>query len=205
SLGMAVEAWDQQGTPVAPGTKGELVCTKPFPSMPVGFWNDPGGQRYHDAYFAEHPGVWTHGDFIELRESGGVVIHGRSDTTLNPGGVRIGTAEIYRAIESFREISDSIVVGRRAQGDVEVVLCLKMAEGATLDDDLRRRIAAGIRAATTPRHVPAHIVAVPDIPYTISGKKVEKAVRLVLDGEGVDNTDAMANPEALDAFATLFD
>ena len=173
--------------------------------MPVGFWGDPDGSRYRAAYFEQHPGVWTHGDFIELRPSGGVVIHGRSDTTLNPGGVRIGTAEIYRAIEPFSEIIDSIVVGRRADGDVEVVLCVKLADGVALDDDLRRRIAAGIRAATTPRHVPAHILAVPDIPYTISGKKVEKAVRMVLDGEPVDNTDALANPEALAAYARLFD
>jgi acetoacetyl-CoA synthetase len=205
SLGMAVESWDDDGHPVGWGERGELVCTQPFPSMPVGFWGDDDGSRYRDAYYAEHPGVWTHGDYIELRPEGGVVIHGRSDTTLNPGGVRIGTAEIYRAIEPFDEIVDSIVVGRHVDGDVEVVLCIKLAEGAALDDDLRGRVAAGIRSATTPRHVPAHIKAVPDIPYTISGKKVEKAVRLVIEGQPVDNTDAMANPEALDAFAALFD
>ncbi|CAN5466338.1 acetoacetate--CoA ligase [soil metagenome] len=204
SLGMAVEAWDDEGKPVPVGTKGELVCTVPFPSTPVGFWGDPDGSRYHAAYFEAHPGVWTHGDFIELRPCGGVVIHGRSDTTLNPGGVRIGTAEIYRAIEPFTEITDSIVVGRPVDGDVEVVLCVKLAEGVLLDDDLRERIASGIRTATTPRHVPAHIRAVPDIPYTISGKKVEKAVRAVITGQAVDNTDAMANPQALEAYAGLF-
>jgi acetoacetyl-CoA synthetase len=203
ALGMAVEAWDESGRPVV-GEKGELVCTAPFPSMPVGFWGDEDGSRYHEAYFAEHPGVWTHGDFIEIREHGGVVIYGRSDTTLNPGGVRIGTAEIYRAIEGLPEIADSIVVGRRVDGDVEVVLCCVLAEGATLDDALVDRIRGRIRAETTPRHVPRHVLAVPDIPYTISGKKVEKAVRQVIDGEEVANRDALANPEALDHFATLF-
>ncbi|MGI9018923.1 MAG: acetoacetate--CoA ligase [Euzebya sp.] len=204
SLGMAVEAFDEQGRSVAVGTKGELVCVKPFPSMPIGFYDDPDDARYHDAYFAENPGVWTHGDYIELRPEGGVIIYGRSDTTLNPGGVRIGTAEIYRAIEGFAQIVDSIVVGREHEGDVEVVLCLKMAEGCELDQGLRTQIAARIRQTTTPRHVPAHILDVPDIPYTISGKKVEKAVRRAIAGQSVDNTDAMANPEALDAFRTLF-
>jgi acetoacetyl-CoA synthetase len=202
ALGMAVEAWDDDGRPVI-GEKGELVCTRPFPSMPIGFWGDADGSRYREAYFADHPGVWTHGDFIEIREHGGVVIYGRSDTTLNPGGVRIGTAEIYRAIEGLPELVDAIVVGRRVPGDVEVVLCCTLAEGAVLDDDLRTRIRDRIRAETTPRHVPRHIAAVPDIPYTISGKKVEKAVRQVLDGEEVKNRDALANPEALDHFAAL--
>lgn len=204
-LGMKVEAWGDDGAPVPAGEKGELVCTVPFPSMPVGFWDDPGDERYTAAYFADHPGVWTHGDYIELRPSGGVVIHGRSDTTLNPGGVRIGTAEIYRAIEPLPEIVDAIVVGRQHDGDVEVVLCAKLADGVDLDDELTGRIRTTIRSATTPRHVPAHVFAVPDIPYTISGKKVEKAVRKVIEGETVDNTDAMANPGALEAFARLFD
>ena len=204
-LGMKVEAWDDRGRPLPPGKKGELVCTLPFPSMPVGFWNDPDGSRYREAYFAEHPGVWTHGDFIELRPEGGVVIHGRSDTTLNPGGVRIGTAEIYRAIEPMAEIADGIVVGRTHDGDVEVVLCVVLADGATLDEELIGRIRKTIRTTATPRHVPAHVFAVPAIPYTISGKKVEKAVRRVIEGDRVDNTDAMANPEALEAFRHLFD
>jgi acetoacetyl-CoA synthetase len=201
-LGMAVEAWDEQGNPVV-GEKGELVCTRPFPSLPVCFWNDPDGSRYRDAYFAEHPGVWTHGDFIEIRPDGGVVIYGRSDTTLNPGGVRIGTAEIYRAIEPLPELVDAIVVGRPRAGDVEVVLCVKLVEGAQLDDELTARIRSTIRAATTPRHVPTHVFAVSDIPYTISGKKVEKAVRSMMAGEPVSNRDALGNPEALDEYARL--
>jgi acetoacetyl-CoA synthetase len=202
ALGMAVEAWNDAGEPVV-GERGELVCTKPFPSMPAGFWNDPTGERYHAAYFEQNPGVWTHGDFIELRPSGGAVIHGRSDTTLNPGGVRIGTAEIYRAVETMPEILDSIVVGRPAAGDVEIVLCLKLRDAATLDDDLRARVKSTIRAATTPRHVPAHIFQVSDIPYTISGKKVEKAVRDTITGVAVHNRDALANPESLDEYRAL--
>ncbi|WP_370325248.1 acetoacetate--CoA ligase [Euzebya sp.] len=205
TLGMAVEAVDEQGRPVEVGVKGELVCTQPFPSTPIGFWGDPDGSRYHDAYFAQHPGVWTHGDFIELRPEGGVVIHGRSDTTLNPGGVRIGTAEIYRAIDGVEEVVDSIVVGREHDGDTEVVLCVQLAEGIALTDELRQRLASRIRQATTPRHVPRHIHAVPAIPYTLSGKKVEKAVRTVLSGGAVDNADALANPESLDGFRGLFD
>ncbi|MPZ74061.1 MAG: acetoacetate--CoA ligase [Nitriliruptorales bacterium] len=201
-LGMAVEAWNEQGQAVV-GERGELVCTKPFPSMPVGFWNDDGDVRYHAAYFEQNPGVWTHGDFIELRPGGGAIIHGRSDTTLNPGGIRIGTAEIYRAVESLPEILDSIVVGRPADGDVEVVLCLKLREAVTLDDALVRRVKTTIRTATTPRHVPAHIFEVSDIPYTISGKKVEKAVRDTIMGAAVHNRDALANPEALEAYRSL--
>ena len=202
SLGMAVEAWDDEGRPVI-GQKGELVCTRPFPSMPVGFWNDEDGSRYRKAYYAQHPGVWTHGDFIEIRPHGGAVIYGRSDTTLNPGGVRIGTAEIYRAIEPLPEVVDAIVVGRDHAGDVEVVLCVRLAEGITLDDELVARIRTTIRSATTPRHVPAHVFAVADVPYTISGKKVEKAVRSMIAGEPVDNRDALGNPEALDEYARL--
>ena len=202
ALGMAVEAWDGDGRAVV-GEKGELVCTRPFPSMPVGFWNDPDGTRYRDAYFAQNPGVWTHGDFVEVRAEGGVVIYGRSDTTLNPGGVRIGTAEIYRALDGVPEVADAIVVGRAREGDVEVVLCVKLAEGAVLDEELVTALQARIRAATTPRHVPRHVVAVPDVPYTISGKKVEKAVRTLLEGGEVDNRDALLNPEALDAYTRL--
>ena len=201
-LGMAVEAVDGHGRPVD-GGKGELVCTQPFPSMPVGFWNDPDGAKYRAAYFDAYPGVWTHGDFVEVRPSGGVIIYGRSDTTLNPGGVRIGTAEIYRAMEPLPEIADAIVVGRPVEGDVEVVLCVVPAPGAHLDDELTARIKATIRAATTPRHVPAHVFAVREVPYTISGKKVEKAVRSMITGEPVDNRDALANPHALDEYASL--
>ena len=202
ALGMAVEAWDEQGRPVI-GERGELVCTQPFPSMPVGFWNDESGERYRSAYFSQYPGVWTHGDFIEIRPEGGVIIHGRSDTTLNPGGVRIGTAEIYRAIETMPEVLDSIVVGRPVHGDVEVVLCVKLREGHTLDDELVTRIKRTVRETTTPRHVPAHVFAVSDIPYTISGKKVEKAVRDTMTGEAIHNRDALANPECLDEYRAL--
>jgi acetoacetyl-CoA synthetase len=201
-LGMAVQAWDVDGTPVV-GEKGELVCTRPFPSMPIGFWDDEDGSRYRDAYFAEHPGVWTHGDLIEIRPSGGVVIYGRSDTTLNPGGVRIGTAEIYRAIEGLPEVTDSVVVARPVVGDVEVVLCVQLADGVQLDAELDRKIRTTIREQTTPRHVPRHLFAVPAVPYTISGKKVEKAVLAAITGKPVDNRDALANPDALDAYAHL--
>lgn len=202
TLGMAVEAWNEQGEAVT-GEKGELVCTKPFPSMPLGFWGDEDGSRYDEAYFTQHPGVWTHGDLIEIRPEGGVVIYGRSDTTLNPGGVRIGTGEIYRAIEPMPEIVDSLVVDRPVDGDVEVVLFVKLAEGIALDDALRERIRSEIRAKNTPRHVPARILAVSDVPYTLSGKKVEKAVRKLLAGEEVKNRDALANPASLDEYAEL--
>jgi acetoacetyl-CoA synthetase len=201
TLGMAVEAW-VDGKPVI-GPKGELVCTRPFPSMPLGFWGDQDGSRYRAAYFTEHPGVWTHGDFIQIDPDGSVAILGRSDTTLNPGGVRIGTAEIYRAIEPLPDILDAVAVGRSVDGDVEVVLCVVLAEGVVLDQALKQRIAGAVRAATTPRHVPAHVFAVREIPYTISGKKVEKAVRSMIAGQAVDNRDALANPGALDEYAAL--
>jgi acetoacetyl-CoA synthetase len=204
ALGMAVEAWDGPNQPVI-GRPGELVCTKPFPSMPIGFWNDPDGSAYRAAYFEEHPGVWTHGDYVEIREHGGVVIYGRSDTTLNPGGVRIGTAEIYRAIEHLPEVVDSIVVARPVEGDQEIVLFVKVAEGVTVDDDFVERLRSEIRSATSPRHVPKHVFSVSDVPYTLSGKKVEKAVGKLLAGEPVDNRDALANPEVLDEYARLFE
>jgi acetoacetyl-CoA synthetase len=202
ALGMAVEAWDADGKPVI-GQKGELVCIRPFPSMPTGFWGDEDGSRYRDAYFATHPGVWTHGDLIEIRPSGGVVIYGRSDTTLNPGGVRIGTAEIYRAIDGLPEITDSIVVGLPVAGDIEVVLCVQLRGGIELDQELDRKIRTTIRERTSPRHVPRHVFAVPAVPYTINGKKVEKAVLAVITGKPVDNRDALANPDALDAYTRL--
>ncbi len=200
ALGCAVEAWNEAGEPVV-GQTGELVCTAPVPSMPVSFWRDPQGDRYRRAYFDQNPGVWTHGDFIEIRPEGGVVIHGRSDTTLNPGGVRIGTAEIYRAIETMPEIEDSIVVGRDTEGDVEVMLFVVLAAGTELGDGLQDAIRARIRQETSPRHVPHHIVRVSAIPYTLSGKKVEKAVRAIVNGEEVTNRDALADPEALEGFA----
>ncbi|WKZ83465.1 MAG: acetoacetate--CoA ligase [Acidimicrobiia bacterium] len=200
ALGMAVEAWDESDRPVV-GEKGELVCTRPFPSMPVGFWGDPDGSRYRAAYFEEHPGVWTHGDFIEIRPEGGVVIYGRSDTTLNPGGVRIGTAELYRAVEPMAEVADCIAVGRDVDGDVEMILFVVPAPGVALDDDLIARIKRRIREEASPRHVPHRVFQVGQVPYTISGKKVEKAVRAVVSGEPVTNRDALANPEALDEYA----
>jgi acetoacetyl-CoA synthetase len=202
-LGCAVDSFDEEGRPLV-GRQGELVCTAPYPSMPVSFWNDPDGSRYRAAYFEQYPGVWAHGDFIEIRPEGGVIVYGRSDTTLNPGGVRIGTADIYRAIEPMPEVEDSIVVGRDVAGDQEVVLFVKTAPGVVLDTDLIARIKARIRAEATPRHVPDHVFAVSEIPYTISGKKVEKAVRKVLAGEPVTARDALANPGSLDEYTGFF-
>ncbi|MEZ5934322.1 MAG: acetoacetate--CoA ligase [Alphaproteobacteria bacterium] len=198
-LGMAVEAWDDEGKPVV-GERGELVCTKPFPSMPVSFWNDPDGSRYRGAYFERFPGIWTHGDMIEQTPHGGFVIYGRSDAVLNPGGVRIGTAEIYRQVEQIDEVVESIAVGQEWDGDVRVVLFVRLREGLTLDDELIAAIKKRIRANTTPRHVPAKVVQVTDIPRTMSGKIVELAVRDVIHGRKVKNTEALANPQALDLF-----
>ncbi len=204
ALGMKVEVFDEAGRPLR-GAKGELVCTRPFPSMPIGFWNDPDGRRYHDAYFAVYPGVWCHGDYVELTEHDGVVIYGRSDAVLNPGGVRIGTAEIYRQVERLDEVEEAIVVGQEWGHDVRVVLFVRLAEGAVLDDGLRDRIRRQIRDNTTPRHVPAKIIQVADIPRTINGKIVELAVRDVIHGRPVKNVDALANPEALELYKDLPD
>ncbi|MBI5522716.1 MAG: acetoacetate--CoA ligase [Desulfarculus sp.] len=201
-LGMAVEAWDETGHPVI-GQKGELVCVRPFPSMPIYFWNDPGDKKYLGAYFSVYPGIWHHGDFCEVTKEGGVVMYGRSDATLNPGGVRIGTAEIYRQVEGLSEIADSLVVGQDWDNDVRVVLFVKLNQGVVFDEALVKRIKNVIRTNTTPRHVPAKVIAVADIPYTISGKKVELAVRNVVHGKPVLNKDALANPASLDLFADL--
>jgi acetoacetyl-CoA synthetase len=198
-LGMAVAIWDEDGQPLK-RDKGELVCTQPFPSAPIGFWNDPDGARYRSAYFERFPGIWAHGDYAEFTAEGGVIIHGRSDAVLNPGGVRIGTAEIYRQVEQLPEILESIVIGQRWQDDVRVVLFVVLREGVRLDGDLEARIRTAIRQNTTPRHVPAKILSVPAIPRTISGKIVELAVRNIVHGEAVKNTDALANPEALEYF-----
>jgi acetoacetyl-CoA synthetase len=198
-LGMKVEVYDETGRPIQ-GEKGELVCTRPFPSMPVGFWNDPGDAKYRAAYFEQYPGVWRHGDWIEQTQHGGFVIYGRSDAVLNPGGVRIGTAEIYRQVEQLDEVEESIVVGQDWQGDVRVVLFVKLKAGARLDAALERKIKERIRANTTPRHVPAKILEVPEIPRTKSGKIVELAVRDVIHGRAVKNKEALANPEALAHF-----
>jgi acetoacetyl-CoA synthetase len=198
-LGMAVEIWDDDGKPVVE-QKGELVCTRPFPCMPVAFWNDPDGKRYRSAYFERFPGVWHHGDYAELTRHDGIVIYGRSDAVLNPGGVRIGTAEIYRQVEQIEEVLESICVGQEWDDDVRVVLFVRLRDGVTLDADLERRIRARIREGASPRHVPARIVQVGDIPRTLSGKIVELAVREVIHGRPVGNTDALANPEALEQF-----
>jgi len=201
-LGMAVEFFDDDGNALLE-ERGELVCTRPFPSAPVGFWNDPENARYRSAYFEKYPGVWAHGDFAELRRTGGVVIHGRSDSVLNPGGVRIGTAEIYRQVEKLDEVVESIAVGQDWDDDVRVVLFVVLRPGVGLDDGLRDRIRRVIRENTTPRHVPAKIVAVPEIPRTKSGKIVEIAVRSVVHGEEVKNTEALANPDALQHFRNI--
>jgi acetoacetyl-CoA synthetase len=198
-LGMKVEVYDEAGRPVT-GQKGELVCTAPFPSMPVGFWNDPAGKKYRAAYFERFPGVWWHGDYVELTRHGGLVIYGRSDAVLNPGGVRIGTAEIYRQVERLDEVVESIAIGQEWSGDVRVVLFVRLRDGLTLDDALAERIRRQVRENTTPRHVPARIVQVTDIPRTKSGKIVELAVRDVVHGHAVKNLEALANPEALELF-----
>ncbi|MDZ7644133.1 MAG: acetoacetate--CoA ligase [Woeseiaceae bacterium] len=201
-LGMAVDIFDDAGRPVR-GQPGELVCKQAFPSMPVGFWRDEDGRRYRAAYFERFEGVWAHGDFAEIMPSGGVVIHGRSDAVLNPGGVRIGTAEIYRQVEKLDEVLESIAIGQRWDDDVRVVLFVVLREDCELDDELEQRIRNVIRENTTPRHVPAKIVAVPEIPRTISGKIVELAVRSVVHGEPVRNTDALANPATLEHFRDI--
>jgi acetoacetyl-CoA synthetase len=198
-LGMAVDVFGDDGAPVREGA-GELVCTKSFPSMPVGFWKDDDGARYRTAYFERFPGIWHHGDFAEWTPHGGMIIHGRSDATLNPGGVRIGTAEIYRQVEQLEDVVESIVIGQPWQDDVRVVLFVRLREGLALDDALRNRIKQRIRANTTPRHVPAVIAQVADIPRTRSGKIVELAVRDVVAGRDVKNREALANPEALALF-----
>ena len=202
-LGMDVQAFDADGKPSV-GEKGELVCCSPFPSQPVSFWNDPDGRKYRDAYFDHFEGVWRHGDFVEITERGGVVVYGRSDATLNPGGVRIGTAEIYRQVEAIEEITDSVVVGKRtADADVDVCLFVVLREGATLDDALIAKIKKQIIAGATRRHVPRHIKQVSAVPYTISGKKVEIAVARMIHNEPVPNRDALANPDALDQYAGI--
>jgi len=199
-LGMKVEAWDEGGRPVV-GQQGELVCTRPFPSMPIYFWDDPKGKKYHGAYFDVYPNVWRHGDFIEINDRGGVIVYGRSDSTLNPGGVRIGTSEIYRQMEQLDEIEDSVVVGQDWKNDVRVVLFVKMAKGYELTEDVKKKIRNIIRINASPRHVPAKILSVPDIPYTLNMKKVELAVKKVIQHQPVLNKDALRNPEVLDYYA----
>lgn len=199
-LGFDVVALDDDAKPVL-GQPGEMVCRSAHPTMPIGFWDDPEGTRYHDAYFSQHAGVWCQGDFIEQRPSGGYIIHGRSDTTLNPGGVRIGTAEIYRQVETIPQIQEAVAVGQDIEGDQRIVLFVRLSEGVELDEDLVKLIRTRIRQGATPRHVPAMIVAVPDIPRTRSGKVSEIAVRDTIHGRKVKNTTALANAECLQFYA----
>jgi acetoacetyl-CoA synthetase len=204
-LGMAVEIFDEDGRAIR-GTPGELVCTAPFPSMPIYFWNDPAAEKYRAAYFDHFPGVWRHGDWAELTEHDGIVIYGRSDATLNPGGVRIGTAEIYRQVEQLPEVIESLVIGQElpdASDDVRIVLFVRLVDGTLLTDELKDRIRAQIRENTSPHHVPKKIIQVADIPRTISGKITELAVREVVHGRAVKNRDALANPEALELYRNL--
>lgn len=201
-LGLAVNIYNDQGEPIHQ-QKGELVCEKPFPSMPIGFWNDSDGSRYHNAYFARFNNIWAHGDYAEITSEQGVIIYGRSDAVLNPGGVRIGTAEIYRQVEKVDAVLESIAVGQQFDGDERVILFVKLRDGVSLDDTLTQEIKQIIRANATPRHVPAKIIQVTDIPRTISGKITEIAVRQIIHGEAVKNTDALANPEALAYFENL--
>ena len=202
-LAMKVEVYDDAGRPLV-GEKGELVCTKPFPSMPLGFWDDADGKRYHEAYFARFPNVWCHGDWCELTERGTMLVYGRSDATLNPGGVRIGTAEIYRQVEKIDAVQESVAIGQlwppHQPSDTRVVLFVLLRPGLTLDAALEERIRRAIRDNTTPRHVPARIIQVPDIPRTKNNKVVELAVRAMVHGMPVKNTDALSNPEALELF-----
>ncbi len=201
-LGMRADVFDDDGNAIR-GEKGELVCTAPFPSMPVSFWNDGDGAKYRAAYFERFPGIWHHGDYVALTEHDGMIIYGRSDAVLNPGGVRIGTAEIYRQVEQMAEVEEAICVGQDWQGDVRVVLFVHLRAGLALDDALVNRIRAHIRAECTPRHVPARVIQVADIPRTRSGKITELAVRAVIHGQEVKNKEALANPEALDLYAGL--
>ena len=201
-LGMAVDIFDDEGRPLR-GEKGELVCTAPFPSMPIGFWNDPDQVKYRDAYFGQFDNIWAHGDYGEITAHDGLIIHGRSDAVLNPGGVRIGTAEIYRQVEKVDEVLESLCIGQPWDNDVRVVLFVRLKDGFSMSDDLIKRIRDTIRANTTPRHVPAKVIQVNDIPRTISGKIVELAVRKMVLGEEVKNKDALANPEALELYRDL--
>lgn len=201
-LGMDVAAFDFKGNALE-NKKGELVCRKAFPSMPIYFWNDPDGEKYHNAYFDEFNGIWHHGDFIEVNEHGGVTIFGRSDATLNPGGVRIGTAEIYRVVEGFDVVADSLVIGQPIDGDERVILFIKMNEDESLSNELIAEVKTAIRTNCSPRHVPAIILQTNDIPYTINGKKVEIAVKNIIQGEDVTNKDALANPESLELYKDI--
>jgi len=201
-LGMDVDCFDDNGNSLI-GEQGELVCKSAFPSMPIYFLNDPDNKKYQSAYFDVFPNIWWHGDYIQISEHGGITMLGRSDATLNPQGVRIGTSEIYRVVENMEEIEDSVVVGKKVEGDEQVVLFVKLNEGVALDNELRDKIKSNIRSSCSPRHVPAIIKTVPDVPYTINGKKVEIAVKKIIHGEDVKNKDALANPECLDYYVNI--
>jgi acetoacetyl-CoA synthetase len=202
-LGYKIEVYDENGKPLPKGRQGELMCTKPFPTQPVGFWNDPKGEKYHNAYYARFENVWHHGDLIEKTDQGGFIIQGRSDTVLNPGGVRIGTAEIYNQIDRIPEVLESIVIGQEWDDDIRVILFVVLKENCLLDNDLKTRINVQIRTHTTPRHVPAKIIQVTDLPRTKTGKLAEIAVRNVVHGKENTNLNALANPESLNAFRGL--
>jgi acetoacetyl-CoA synthetase len=201
-MAMNVQAFDEEGKPHL-NRKGELVCTSPFPSMPIFFWNDLDSEKYHNAYFNVYPDVWHHGDFIKINERGGMVIYGRSDATLKPGGVRIGTSEIYRVVEMLDEVEDSLVIGQDWEGDIRVILFIKLKDGANLTEDVIKKISAAIKTSCSPRHVPAKVIAVDDIPYTINMKKVEIAVRKIIHGQTVLNRDSLKNPESLELFKDI--
>ena len=201
-LGMKVEAWSDEAKPLIEA-KGELVCTAPFPSMPVYFWGDDSGEKYRSAYFEDFPGIWRHGDYIKITENGGIVVYGRSDATLNPGGVRIGTAEIYRVVEAMEQIKDSIVVGQQYEGDTRIILFVVLREGTVLDENLINAIKSNIKSSLTPRHVPQIIKQVSDIPHTLNGKKVELAVTKIIHGESIKNESSLANPASLDEFRKM--
>jgi acetoacetyl-CoA synthetase len=201
-LGMDVDSFDDFGQSIST-KQGELVCKTAFPSMPIYFWNDPEGKKYHEAYFDVYDGIWRHGDYILLSEHGGVTMFGRSDATLNPGGVRIGTAEIYNVIENMEEVEDSVVIGQKWEDDERVVLFVKLNEGHILDDEMKTKISKLIRSNCSPRHVPAIILETKGVPYTLNGKKVEIAVKKALLGEEIKNRDALANPEVLDYFSSI--
>jgi acetoacetyl-CoA synthetase len=201
-LGMDVDCFSEKGNPVR-DRQGELVCKSAFPSMPVYFWNDPDGKKYHSAYFEQYPGIWYHGDYMILSSHGGVTMLGRSDATLNPGGVRIGTSEIYRVVENMDEIEDSVVVGQQFEGDERVILFVRLKPRVKLDESLEKKIRTLIRSNCSPRHVPAVILETPDVPYTINGKKVEVAVKKLIHGQEVKNRDALRNPECLEFYKNV--
>ena len=201
-LGMKVQAFDEEGNAII-NQQGELVCVAPFPSMPIYFWDDADNSKYHSAYFDVYPNVWRHGDYIQITDRGGMIIYGRSDATLNPGGVRIGTGDIYRLLDQIEEIEDSVIVGQNWKNDIRVILFVKLAVGHELTDDLIKRIKQTIRINASPRHVPSKILAIPDIPYTLNMKKVELAVKKVIEGKPVLNKDALSNPESLDHYTDI--